>query len=151
MINPPPFFCHFRAAPEAYGRSQARGRIGAAAAGLYHSHSNAGSLTHGVRPGIKSPSLWILVGFVNCWAMKGTLNDFLYTEEFLTKLNIVLEFPGSLAVKDSALSLLWHSFNPWPGTPACHRHGQKKKKKGKKERKRGGYNPANQLSFNKKN
>ena len=33
----------FRAAPVAYGSSQARGQIGAAAASLYHSHSNAGS------------------------------------------------------------------------------------------------------------
>ena len=40
-------FCLFvlllRAAPAAYGGSQARGRIGAAAAGLHHSHSNAAS------------------------------------------------------------------------------------------------------------
>ena len=33
----------FRASPEAYRSSQARGRIGAAAAGLRHSHSNARS------------------------------------------------------------------------------------------------------------
>ena len=33
----------FRIAPMAYGGSQARGLIGAAAAGLHHSHSNAGS------------------------------------------------------------------------------------------------------------
>ena len=36
-------FCIFRAAPTAYGASQARDRIRAAAAGLCHSHSNAGS------------------------------------------------------------------------------------------------------------
>ena len=38
-------FCFFlfRAAPEAYGGSQARGHIGAAAASLQHSHSNGGS------------------------------------------------------------------------------------------------------------
>ena len=36
-------FCPFRAAPSAYGGSQARGLIGATAAGLYHSHSNTGS------------------------------------------------------------------------------------------------------------
>ena len=40
------FFLHFRAAPAAYGGSQARGRIGAAAAGLYHSHYNMGSEPH---------------------------------------------------------------------------------------------------------
>ena len=33
--------CLFRAAPAAYGRSQARGQIRAAAAGLHPSHSNA--------------------------------------------------------------------------------------------------------------
>ena len=33
----------FRATPMAYGNSQARGRIGAGAASLCHSHSNAGS------------------------------------------------------------------------------------------------------------
>ena len=42
------FFCLFvllfRAAPPAYGSSQARGQIRATAAGLHHSH--AGSLTH---------------------------------------------------------------------------------------------------------
>ena len=32
--------------PEAYGGSQARGLIGAVAAGLCHSHSNAGSEPH---------------------------------------------------------------------------------------------------------
>ena len=36
-------FCLFRAAPAAYGGSQARGLVGAVAAGLHHSHSNAGS------------------------------------------------------------------------------------------------------------
>ena len=43
------FFCLFglfRAAPMAYGGSQAKGQIGAAAAGLHHSHSNAGSEPH---------------------------------------------------------------------------------------------------------
>ena len=39
------FFCllSFMAAPAAYGGSQARGPIGAVAASLHHSHSNAGS------------------------------------------------------------------------------------------------------------
>ena len=37
------WFLLFRAAPMAYGHSQARGRIRAAAAGLRHSHSNMGS------------------------------------------------------------------------------------------------------------
>ena len=36
-------FCIFRAVPKAYGDSQARGLIGAVAASLRQSHSNAGS------------------------------------------------------------------------------------------------------------
>ena len=36
----------FRAEPAAYGGSQARGLIGAVAAGLHKSHSNTGSLSH---------------------------------------------------------------------------------------------------------
>ena len=39
-------FFLFRAAPAAYESSQARGWIGAIAAGLYHSHSNVGSKLH---------------------------------------------------------------------------------------------------------
>ena len=38
----------------------------------YSTHSDARSLTYQVRPGIKPASLWILVRFVSCWAMKGT-------------------------------------------------------------------------------
>ena len=37
------FVFFFRAAPTAYGGSQARGPIGTTAGGLHHSHSNAGS------------------------------------------------------------------------------------------------------------
>ena len=40
------FFCLFRAAPVAYGVSQARGQTGAIAAGLHHTHSNIGSKPH---------------------------------------------------------------------------------------------------------
>ena len=39
-----PFF--FRAAPAAYGHSQARGQIGAVVTSLHHSHSNTGSEPH---------------------------------------------------------------------------------------------------------
>ena len=39
-------FAFFRAAPAAYGNSQAGGRMKAAAAGLHHSHSNVGSEPH---------------------------------------------------------------------------------------------------------
>ena len=40
------FFLSFRATPKVYGDSQARGLIGAVAAGLHHSHSNSGSERH---------------------------------------------------------------------------------------------------------
>ena len=43
------FLSFSRAAPVAYGASQARGRIRAVAAGLHHSHSNTGSEPH-LRP-----------------------------------------------------------------------------------------------------
>jgi len=46
-------FFLFRATLAAYGNFQARGQIRAAAAGLHHSHSNAGYLTHWARPWIK--------------------------------------------------------------------------------------------------
>ena len=40
------FIYFLRAAPTAYGNSQARGRIGATATGLHHGHSNSGSELH---------------------------------------------------------------------------------------------------------
>ena len=58
-------FCLFRAEPTAYGGSQARGLIGAVATDLHHSHSNAKSLTHWLRPGIEPATSWFLVGFVS--------------------------------------------------------------------------------------
>ena len=58
------FFFLFRAIPTTDGSSQARGWMGSTAASLHPSHSNARSLTHWARPGIKPQSSWILVGFV---------------------------------------------------------------------------------------
>ena len=40
------FFCLFRATPRAHRGFQARGRIGAVATGLHHSHSNTRSELH---------------------------------------------------------------------------------------------------------
>ena len=82
VILPSDFvFCLFRPAPVVYGGSQAKGLVGAVAAGLPHSHSNlrirvasstyttahgnTGSLTHRARPGIKPASSWMLVRFVS--------------------------------------------------------------------------------------
>ena len=72
-------FFLFGATPTAYGSSQAKGWIGATAAGLHHSHSNAGTepcllLTpqlkammdpHWVKLGIEPTSSWILVKFAS--------------------------------------------------------------------------------------
>ena len=71
-----------RAAPSAYGGSQARCIIQVTAASLHHSHSNAGSephlqptyttshsdagsLTQQVRPGIEPTTSWFLVRFIS--------------------------------------------------------------------------------------
>ena len=71
------FLLLFGAAPVAYGSSQARGWIGAVATSLQQcqiratsathttAHSNAGSLTHWSRPGIKPASSWTLDKFVS--------------------------------------------------------------------------------------
>ena len=65
------FFCLFRAAPIAYGNSQARGWIGAAAASLCHSHSHARSelwqywmLNPLSKARDQTRTPWFLVGFV---------------------------------------------------------------------------------------
>ena len=73
------FICLFRATPMAYGGSQARNLMGASAASLHHSDSNARSelclqptsqlmatsILNRVRPGIKPASSWLLVRFVS--------------------------------------------------------------------------------------
>ena len=71
-------FCLFRAAPTANGGSQAWGPIWAVVASLRQGHSNAGSLTHWSRPGIEPTSSWMLVGFVNHWAMTGISKVHIY-------------------------------------------------------------------------
>ena len=74
-------FCLFRAAPSAHGGSQARGQIGATAAGLHPqpqqhqiwaasvtyttAHGNVRSLIHWARPGIEPTTSRFLVGFVS--------------------------------------------------------------------------------------
>ena len=94
------FFFAFKAAPTAYGGSQARVRIGAIAASHSNvrsephlgptttAYGNAGSLTHWVRPGIKTTSSLILVRFLTHWPAMGTLLFFL--NQILNKLNSCL-------------------------------------------------------------
>ena len=56
--------------PPAYARSELR-------VWLTPPHSNTGSLTYWVRPGIELASSWILVGFINHRAMTGTPRNLL--------------------------------------------------------------------------
>ena len=84
-------FLLFRAAPVAYGSSQAKGWMGATAAGLHHSHSNIGyatytiahgntrSLTHWARPGIEPSSSWMLVGFTSTVPQRELLKNFFFS------------------------------------------------------------------------
>ena len=88
----------FRAAPAAYGSSQARGHTGATAAVLHHSHNHSLSEphlhhtpqlsaaldppTHGARPGIESTSSWILVGCGSA-APQGELPHFFFFKGFI--------------------------------------------------------------------
>ena len=51
-------------------------------------HGNAGSLTHWMRPGIEPATSWVLVGFVNCWAMKGTPVQYIFK---LTLMHVLYE------------------------------------------------------------
>ena len=105
--------CLFRAAPTAYGGSQARGLIRAVASSLRQSHSNARSnlhhsslqcqiLNHWVRPGIEPATSWFLVGFISVVPQWELLKECLYKTEILVS-NVVQR------VKDLVLSLqhLW--------------------------------------------
>ena len=87
------------ATPMAYGGSQARGRIIATAAGLYHSHSNAGSKLclwptpqvmamldpqpteqgQELRPGIEPATSRFLVGFVSTEPWQELLFEVFYS------------------------------------------------------------------------
>ena len=81
-------FLLFSATPVADGSSQARGssnqscscqlipqpqqsQIQAVSVTYTTAHSNAGSLAHWVKLGIKLSSSWIGVGFLTCWAIMG--------------------------------------------------------------------------------
>ena len=103
------FFCLFlfRAAPTPLGGSHDTGlnrscnrwpmpqpqqhRIWAVSVIYTTAHGNLGSLTHWVRPGIKPTSSWMLVRFINRWAMRGTpkyLPVFIATDTVFTVLRL---------------------------------------------------------------
>ena len=74
----PSFFCLFRSTPKAYGGSQSDWSCSwwPTPQPQQHyttAHGNAWSLTYWVRLGIELASSWILVRFINHWAMTGTL------------------------------------------------------------------------------
>ena len=87
-------FLLFRATTTAYRSFQAKGQIGPTAAGLRHSNRDMGSepclqpTLNSQQHQILNPlsktrdgteSSWILVGFVNHWAMKGTPMEFFFS------------------------------------------------------------------------
>ena len=72
------FFWFFRTAPVAHGGSQGRGQIGATAASLHHSHSNSGSLTRWVRPGIEPATSWFLVILVPAAPWRERLSNYVW-------------------------------------------------------------------------
>ena len=119
------FFFAFRAILMVYGSSQASGRIGAAAAGLHHSHSNARSklclwatpqLMATLDPwpiewgqGSNTWSSWILVGFVTAepqWELPN----------YSTFKNPDQQLPLWCNGIGSALGVLGHGFDLRPGT-----------------------------------
>ena len=122
------FFLLFRAAPAAYGSSQTRGGIGAAAASLYHSHSNSRSeprlrpapqfmATLDLRPTEQGQGL-------NSHPHGCELDSFLLHHSgnslsflFLKVLGFLLWCSG-LRIQHCACEwlglLLWRGFDPWP-------------------------------------
>ena len=129
-------FCLLRAAPASYGGSQARGLMGAVAAGLRHSHSqsgsgiqaasatyttadsNARSLTHWARWGREHEHVtsWFLVGFVSAmprWA----LPSFFYTKRGGVKSNYFLVWKPS---GDVLISSYLQSLTSEPGQNVSH-------------------------------
>ena len=115
----------FRAVPAAYGGSQARGLTGAVAAGLHHSHShsntgskprlqptprahsNARSLAHWARPGIKPTTSWFLVGFINHWATVGIPTNSFREIDFQILNFPKMDLPKNMFVTPGRLSILY--------------------------------------------
>ena len=98
-------FFFFRTAPATHIHFQARGWVGTAAAGLYHSHSNTRSephpwpilccslwwhwiLTHWVRPGMEPASSPILIRFLTHWATTGAPASVLFNQKNLFLYNV---------------------------------------------------------------
>ena len=130
------FFGPFRDAHVAYGNSQPRGQIRAAAAGLNHSHRNARS-----QPRLRPTPQLTAFKHVSLEAM-GQLYSNLHkaTEKSsLQRVNKetdhrqqerVLRSSLVQQIKDPAWSLQWLWFHPWPGNfhmLQLHPKGEKKR------------------------
>ena len=74
------FYFAFQGHTQGMWRFQARDQIGATAARLHHSHSDAGSLTHWTRPGIEPETSWFLVRFVSTAPWRELLEMLVYTK-----------------------------------------------------------------------
>ena len=103
------FFCLFKTAPMAYGRSQTTGSIRAATTNLHHSHGNAGSLTHWARPGFE-PAVIMDTGQVHYhWATVGS---------FFFSFSIFLSSFKALGIHYFPIQILKYSRNKlnsiWP-------------------------------------
>ena len=110
-LFPPFLFLVFsRAAPTAFGGSQAMGLIRAVAAATYTTaHGNVGSLTHRARPGIEPATSWFLIRFVNYWATVGTPFLLFFSFFFLSSFLFLSSFFFSFSCGRSVLlcSICW--------------------------------------------
>ena len=98
----------------AFVGSHARGPIRAVADGLHHSHSNAGSLAHLVRPGIEPATSWFLVGFVSAapqWELHKMFNQSKLCNIICSVQEKEAKPPYSFSVRDSKLSNFHYSLH----------------------------------------
>ena len=89
------------------------GRTGAGAAGLHHSHSNAGCLTHWVRLGIETTSSWIPVRYVTAEPQQELCQSQLYKTFF----PFLFSFCSG---KSDSPAILWTG--GWVGLVLLHHH-----------------------------
>ena len=68
-------------------------------------HGNAGSLTRWARPGIEPTSSWVLVGFVNHWATRGTPKNATFDNSLPTSFHLLAS--EILASRNSNTELCW--------------------------------------------
>ena len=122
------FVCFYTAVPAAYGHSQARGRIGAAAASIRHSHSNARSEpcqrlnsaahsnTRSFNPLSETRDQTCIFmdtsSFLTHWCMMGTLMEFIRIS--------YLNFYAKLSPFGSKMSLIYTSFPSQPLSKKGH-------------------------------